>query len=689
MVKTAHTPIYQWLVVGLGMLGVVGAVVLVTRESESWLYAGLLVLAIAVLAFALTGTRGESDSPAIVSKGQRDGQAPPRESPAPLWLLILALVMIVVTAGASDNLLDQTATNRAVAIRWLLGLMLLLVFAWWHPLADIIQSLRRRPRVTVPSFRAWGPWVGIIAVAAIPRFVMLNRYPTVIGGDEGNHMLTARASQDGSLPNPFGTGFFSTPNLYLVVDGFVADLLGSDVAAYRTWTALVGAAGVVATWRLGRYLVGPRPAMIGAIILATMPLHLFFSRTAFNNITDPTTIVLAILFLLRSLNSAERGNAITCGVVLGCGFYGYYGGRAIPIVVLVLLGIVAMDRRIGFGNAFRLGGWMVTGFLATAMPLIVYYINNPALFAGHLNQVSAISLDGLRSDPGTVIPLYLDNLFDALMLPWVGNDYFFFRHEAPFLRWPVAILIALGVAVWIDRVIRSRDISTIACLVTPWLMLAAGVALTTPVGAHRLMALTPFWALAAGSGLFVVARWLAAAWRPMARPIAATVIVVALLALSISELRWSASEERQRTYVDYRTILAWDLGWRLSRHDPAWETMPAVLLAGPPMMFGNGWGNLRFLAPDLTISDVNEPLTDASTAPPLPPDTVLVLIGERAGERCAVEQIYPDATMAEIRAWDGALLYIAYFQEPLSGWSTATTPAETTYEVVTESGCGA
>ncbi len=684
MTSFAGGPVYRWLAVGLGMLAVAAAVVFVTQESHRWVSAGTLALAMIVLAISIVVANGKP-------LHARKMRGLPGEAPAPRWLLLLALIAIGVTAATADNLGTSTATYAAVAQRWLVSIGLLVLIAWWHPLVRTVCGARnmRWSSVTIPSFRTWAPWLGIIAIAAIPRFAVLNRSPTVVGGDEGQFMLIARASQEGSTVNPFGTGFYSTPNLYLVAQGWLAELAGPDLAGHRVLSAVVGVIGVVAAWRLGRYLVGPRAAAIGAIILATMPFHLFWSRVALNNVADPTTIALAILFLFRSLNAHQRGNAIVCGMVLGFGFYGYYGGRAMPVVVLTLLGIIAMDRRIGFGNAIRIGAWIVTGFLAAAMPLIMYYRNNPAPFAGHLSDVSSISLDRLRQDPGTVIPLYMENILDALMLPWIGNDYFFFRHDAPFLGWPFAILLALGASAWISRSFRSRDFSGIACLLVPWIMLAAGVAMTTPVGGHRVLVLTPLWALAAGNGLFAVARWLSLAWRPAAGPVFRTVIIAALLVMSVNDLRWSATEERQHTYSENRTTLAWDMGWRLSQSDAGGGEMPTVLFAGPPMMFSDGWGNLRFLAPDLEIADVEAPFTEASTAPDLADNTVLILIGERMGERCVAEQVYADAAMAEVHARDGALLYVMFFHEPLSGWSSATTPAETTFTVVTESDCGA
>ena len=62
---------------------------------------------------------------------------------------------------------------------------------------------------------------------------------------------------------------------------------------------------------------------------------------------------------------------------------------------------------------------------------------------------------------------------------------------------------------------------------------------------------------------------------------------------------------------------------------------------------------------------------------------------ECAGERCTVEAIYPDATVAEVRARNGTLLYLAFYRGTLPGWATGPTPEGTTWAPADAAECSA
>ena len=124
----------RWLAVGLGMLGVVGAVVFVMQESQPWLSAGTLLFTIVALALILTRVNSRSFTLVAHRRATRERLLPPVEPPAPLWLLSLALIAIAITAAAADNLATGTATNGAVVHRWLISMGLILLAARWHPL---------------------------------------------------------------------------------------------------------------------------------------------------------------------------------------------------------------------------------------------------------------------------------------------------------------------------------------------------------------------------------------------------------------------------------------------------------------------------------------------------------------------------------------------------------------------------
>lgn len=660
-------------ITGAALLALAGIAVYATTSPTAWLTFAALALGVGAAAVVLA----RSGPPVLGGAGSRSGCSPAAERRAPAWLVILIIGATALTARAAAG-----GSDADVARIWVVSIALLLLAAWWRPVALLTW--------VSPSWRAVLPWLGMTAIAALPRFAMLDRYPTVLTGDEGSFMIRARQARLGELADIFGPGFLGNPNLYPAVAGWVAALAGSPPADYRLLSAIVGTLGVLAAWRLGRYLLGPAEAAAGAVILATMPLNLQFSRNALNNITDAAVVAGALLFLMRAIRVGGRLDAALAGVILGLGGYGYFGGRAIPAVVLASLALLTAGRAARPREGLRIAGWMVSGVVVTAMPLLVAFRERPAEFGGRLDQVSPFGREALAADPAGTIARFLDNLRDAAMAPWIGTaeNHFGFFSRQPLLGWPVAILLAIGLAACVARVAQDRDVPVLACLLAPAALLTGGVALTFPIAAQRLVALAPLWALIAGAGLVTVARWAASVAWPTGPRLVGVAVAIALVAMAAADLRWFASEDRQMdTYGDARTVMMWDIGWRVDHAPDDAGPAPEVLFAGPPFVFTGGFNSLVIQAPELAMRDVAEPLGTVP-APPLPPGAMLVIVPERAAERCDAERLYPDAVVAEARDRRGALLYLALYPEPLRGWSTAETPAETAFAVAADSPCG-
>jgi hypothetical protein len=114
---------------------------------------------------------------------------------------------------------------------------------------------------------------------------------------------------------------------------------------------------------------------------------------------------------------------------------------------------------------------------------------------------------------------------------------------------------------------------------------------------------------------------------------------------------------------------------------------PRVLFAGPPFMFIDDWGNLHFQAPDADVQDVEGSIDDVASVPDVPAGTVLVLVPERAGEACTIVTAAPELTVAEARARDGTLLYMAFSREGSPAWHPGSTPAGTTFDIIPTPDC--
>lgn len=665
-------------IAGAALVALTAAAVTVVPRSPSWWTLALLAVTVGAAAAAVAVAEGGGRwlVPAAPHVAAASPDRPKGDVSPHLLIATLALALLTGTAAARSG--DTGVTHGDVARLWLATVLVFLLATWWGPLLSCVGLLRSGSGVPDRfTWRAALPWIGVAAIATLPRVLMLDRYPTVLSGDEGTFMMIGRQVWLGDPPNPFGPGFMGNPNLYPVLQGWVAGGPGAAPADYRLVSGVVGALGVLATWRLARYLTSPEAAIAAAVVLASMPFHLHFSRLGLNNVTDPTILTASLWLTLRSAVSGRSGDAALTGVVLGFGFYGYFGGRAIPVVVLLALAILVAGHRAQPLEGLRIAAWTVAGFGLTALPLLQAYRETPSALWGRLDDVSPLSIDALRTDPASTIELFLANLRDALVYPIASAEHGFYRQDAPLVGWAVALLLLAGSATIPVRVIRDRQVPAVAVLVPAVVVVASGVALTVPIQSQRLLALTPIWAIVAGTGLALVARWAGLGHRSLMTPIAHSVLAVALVVLVVTDLRWFASEDRQGdTYADATSTAMWDIGWRVANANGG--EPPRILLAGPPFVFTGGFNSLVIQAPELEMADIAEPLGTAP-APALGDDVLLVIPFHRAGERCEAERLYPEATFAEARARDGTLLYIALYREPPEGWSFETSPAETVF----------
>jgi hypothetical protein len=354
--------------------------------------------------------------------------------------------------------------------------------------------------------------------------------------------------------------------------------------------------------------------------------------------------------------------------------------------VAVLLLVVVLDRRLSLRQAARLGLWVAIGFVATTAPLLMTFLMQPAEFRSRLETTSIRAAQPGQEGWIEFLQRYGDQLREAVFLPVIANRHIFYLHDAPFLGWPMAWLVMVGVAAWIATGVQTRAWSDMAWLAVPWTVLTLGVALSIPVQSQRFIGLVPIWMLLAGCGVVAVVRWVTAL-RVLDRWGTRWLVTAgAVLLLSVSSLSWMTAQERLLdTWGDPRALAAWDIGWRLSQGQSG--VSPEVMFAGAPVMFIDDWGSVTFQAPDAVLVDLEDAPGNDFGQVDLSPEAVLVLVVERSEERCAVEARFPDATVAEVHAHTGQLLYLVFYKGDLAGWSTATTPEGTTFDVSADSSC--
>ena len=127
--------------------------------------------------------------------------------------------------------------------------------------------------------------------------------------------------------------------IYLCVSTMA--VLGTDVFSVRFTSALLGALTVFATGLLGAALLGRWGGVIAAALLAVSPWHFQFSRIAFEAISLPLFITLAVWLLI--LADRHPKLMIAASVPLAIATYSY--GVAKLFVPLLLVGFVVIRRR--------------------------------------------------------------------------------------------------------------------------------------------------------------------------------------------------------------------------------------------------------------------------------------------------------------------------------------------------------
>src|SRR4051812_27369731 len=284
--------------------------------------------------------------------------------------------------------------------------------------------------------------LALIAAAMLRFWALPSGVPFAVQIDEPEVMERAiRMMRTGD----FGPHFFDYPAFYMYVQaatGVVRFLFGamrgewSSLAQAPTehfyvWgravTASLGTATVWVVYRAGvRW--GERTALLAAVMIAVMPLHV---RESHYTLTDVPTTFLVMLTLLLSLRAHER--ATLAGFVLAAGAAGlagatkYNGGIAVLMPLLACAMTPALTR-----PRIEVMAWIVVAMVGTFLAAAPYTLIDLPTF---LNQFARLSSEYRK--PGIAEPVWLVYL----------------KHLRIALQWPGSILVLAGLGLGLYRVL--------------------------------------------------------------------------------------------------------------------------------------------------------------------------------------------------------------------------------------------
>jgi len=310
--------------------------------------------------------------------------------------------------------------------------------------------------------KRWGIWTilaGIIILAAFLRFYGLKSVPPGLFPDEavnGNNVLEAIETGNYKLFYPENNG---REGLFINLQSIPVRIFGNEPWALRSMSGVFGVFTVLAIFFMTREIFwrkkeersypfkttfGEFAGLLASFFVATSFWHINFSRIGFRAIMAPFFLAWSLFFLLRAFfNATEKKSylwwALAGGVVYGLGWHSYIAYRATPLIILAILIYFLRNYREQARKIWAATGlYALTAFLAF-LPLLNYFIKNPADFMGRTSQVSIFT----AGNP--VINLLWNSIKTIGMLIIYGDaNWRHNYHAQPELIIPVALLAFFG-----------------------------------------------------------------------------------------------------------------------------------------------------------------------------------------------------------------------------------------------------
>lgn len=349
----------------------------------------------------------------------------------------------------------------------------------------------------------------------------------------------------GFRPFPVVTAYSGREALFYYLSVPLHRIFGTYILASRLTSAFLGVLAVAATLALGRALFrwhrrGRWIALLAGAWLAVNGPQVWLTRQGFRTSPQPLLEALCLWLLVVAAGQTEHTGrrrlmiAALAGAFGGLTLYVYMAARIFPPWLLIpLAALFLLDRRrlgviLAFGTALSL----------TALPILVFYVRNPAVLLDRLAQVA----------PGSSTPTIAESLVLHLRMFFIEGD--------PLLRYNLypgrpffdlisggLLIVGLGAAAWLAArrgvvVRRLAGVMLLFCplLIAPSLIATGGL----PPSHMRSVAMVPLVMFLPALGLVSLAQIMPRLPRLLAPALSAVLIVAIGLNTWADYRAWAA-----------------------------------------------------------------------------------------------------------------------------------------------------
>mgnify|MGYP001564907156 CR=1 FL=1 len=353
----------------------------------------------------------------------------------------------------------------------------------------------------------------IVAIAVVFRFYRIQSIPPGLYPDEamnGNNALEALQTGEFKVFYPENNG---REGLFINIQALSLKTFGNHPWALRIVSAIFGVFTVLGTYFLARQLFNWQIGAISSFLMATSFWHTLFSRIGFRAIMAPFLLVWGFYFFWRGLEQNRLRYFFVSGIFWGLGFYTYIAFRIMPLAMILALFAYwySLKKDFSHGKYQYTRDRLIKGmalFMITviivALPIGLYYYNNPGDFLGRTGQLS------IFTSANPLVSLTVNLAKTLAMFNFVGD--YNWRHNYsgdPLLFWPVGIFFIIGftrnLIKLADDYDKHRHLPTVRVLLISWFFLGLLPVILSNEGlphALRAIILAPVVFIFAGEGLW-------------------------------------------------------------------------------------------------------------------------------------------------------------------------------------------
>lgn len=297
--------------------------------------------------------------------------------------------------------------------------------------------------------------LGVLILAVFFRIWQLDSIPPGLYPDEainGNDALKTLENNQFKVFYPENNG---REGLFIWLIAFSFKLFGPGAWSLRLTSAILGIFTVLGLYLLAKELLNRKIGLLAAFFLAVSFWHINFSRIGFRAILVPFLMTFSFYFLFKAFRKNNLVDFIWSGIFFSLGFYTYIAFRAAALLLALAI-VLKMIEYWKNNRPFPLnpswlwchlylkdGWWKVDILLLViiiiALPIGIYFLNNPSDFFGRAGDVSALNAENPAKE------LTLSVLKTLAMFNFSGD--WNWRHNyagSPMLAWPIGILFVLG-----------------------------------------------------------------------------------------------------------------------------------------------------------------------------------------------------------------------------------------------------